>query len=509
MASRILSLVLVTAAILFAQAKSQWVYFGADHLLHYRADGQGNRIMDFSYAGYRGGGVPLPSPPAIRHISPDEGDATPRIQAAIDSVSKRLPDKAGLRGAVLLDPGSYDLAGTLNINASGVVLRGSGSGDGGTVINLIGQPHRFLEIRGFGKPAAAASSAWITDSYVPAGADTIHVDQPGDFHPGDTVLIEHPVTADWIHYMGMDTLVRDSKEQTWIKAGSVIRTDRVIKAVSNNRITLDVPLSDSLDAKMVTPPGATLVKYTFPGRIADSGVEALRVVAPFDDVPISGRQFTVLQLEAVIDAWARDIAVQETQNGVVIGSTAKRITFENVRIVHSKPHSGSAAPADFSITGTQVFLNRCSVLGEGTWPVVTQAEVTGPNVVLDFSADHGGVAPHQRWATGLLVDHSEFLGTTAKKQGIAFSNRGTAGSGHGWDIGWAVAWNVKSPYFLVLQPPGSKNWCIGCIGESVPAAGLTNGIFDCPNTTVEPASLYLEQLRERLGDQALAAIGRP
>jgi len=509
MASRLLPLVLVTTASLFAQAKSQWVYFGADHLLHYRTDGQGNRIMDFSYAGYRGGGVSLPNPPAIRHIGPTESDATPRIQAAIDSVSKRLPDKTGFRGAVVLEPGNYDLDGTLTIAASGVVLRGSGSGDGGTVIRLTGQPHRFLEIRGSGKPQMAANSAWITDSYVPSGADTIHVDQPGEYHPGDTVFVEHPVTADWLHYMGMDALVRDSKEQSWIKAGSVIRTDRAIKAVNNNRITLDVPLSDSLDAKMVTPPGADLVKYTFPGRIADSGVEALRVIAPFEDVAIGGRQFTVLQMEAVMDGWARDLAVEETQNGVTIGTTAKRITIENVRIVHSKPHSGSAAPADFSISGTQVLLDRCSVMGEGTWPVVTQAQVTGPNVVLDFTADHGGVAPHQRWATGLLVDHSEFQGTTAKKQGIAFSNRGTAGSGHGWDIGWAVAWNVTSPYFLVLQPPGAKNWCIGCTGESVPAEGLTSGIFDCPNAAVAPASLYLEQLRERLGDQALAAMGRP
>jgi hypothetical protein len=214
-------------------------------------------------------------------------------------------------------------------------------------------------------------------------------------------------------------------------------------------------------------------------------------------------------MEAVVDGWARDIAVEETQNGVVIGATAKRITLESVRIVHSQAHSGSAAPADFSIAGTQILLNRCSVMGEGTWPVVTQAQVTGPNVVLDFTADHAGVAPHQRWATGLLVDHSQLLGATAKKQGVAFSNRGTAGSGHGWGTGWAVAWNVTSPYFQVLQPPGAKNWCIGCIGEAVPAAGLQNGIFDSPGAAVEPASLYLEQLRERLGDQALAAIGRP
>jgi len=133
--------------------------------------------------------------------------------------------------------------------------------------------------------------------------------------------------------------------------------------------------------------------------------------------------------------------------------------------------------------------------------------VTGPIVVLNFKADHAGVSPHQRWATGLLVDGAKLENTTARKQGIAFSNRNTAGSGHGWDIGWAVAWNVMSPYLLVQQPPGAMNWCIGCIGEAVTASNLPSGIFDSAGTPVVPASLYLEQLRERLGDAAVANIG--
>ncbi len=156
---------------------------------------------------------------------------------------------------------------------------------------------------------------------------------------------------------------------------------------------------------------------------------------------------------------------------------------DSVRIVHAMPHSGAAAPADFSLSGIQIFLNRCSILGEGTWPVVTQAMVTGPIVVLNFKADHAGVSPHQRWATGLLVDGAVLENTTPRKQGIAFSNRNTAGSGHGWDIGWAVAWNVTSPYLLVQQPPGAMNWCIGCIGEAVtrcqPSIGYLRFPRDC------------------------------
>ena len=186
--------------------------------------------------------------------------------------------------------------------------------------------------------------------------------------------------------------------------------------------------------------------------------------ATFEDVPITGAQFSLLRLDAVEDAWVREIAVRETQNAVTIGAGAKRVTLTGVSIAHSAPHSGAAAPADFALQGTQILLDRCSVSGEGTWPVVTQAQVTGPLVVLNFTAAHGGVAPHQRWATGLLVDHSQFAQTTERKQGIAFSNRNTAGSGHGWDVGWSVAWNVESPFLLCSSRPAPSTGVSGVWG---------------------------------------------
>jgi hypothetical protein len=491
----------IAAAAVAAPVASEWVYFGSGHRLEYRAVAHGNRIMDFSYAGYRAGGVRLPSVATAKTLAPAPGDSTLRIQQALDAVGQSAP------GAVLLGPGTYELAGTLSISTSGVVLRGSGSGVGGTVIKLTGDPHRFLQIRGTGKWEAAGRHVDVTDPYVPSGAQSFHVKEPAAFRAGDTILVDHPITAAWIHFMGMDTLVRDGKLQTWIKAGTSIHTDRAIRAIDGNRITLDAPLSDSLDSAYFDSPGATIVKYSFPGRISEVGVESLRVEAPGLDVPIASGQFTVLQMDAVIDGWVRDIDVQETQNSVTIGPAAKRITLERVRIHHTLPHSGAAAPADFSLSGTQVLLDRCVVDGEGTWPVVTQATVTGPIVVLNFSGTaHAGVSPHQRWATGLLVDGLKLPNTVARTPGVAFSNRKTAGSGHGWDVGWAVAWNVTSPFLMVQQPPGAMNWCVGCAGERVKKDD-PSGIFESQGVEVLPASLYVEQLRQRLGDAAVRNIG--
>ena len=485
---------------------SKWVYSDSRHRLRYRPDERGNRIMDFSYAGFGGGGARLPDVRVALTVNAIGSDNTAQIQASIDAVSRMSLDANGFRGAVLLKPGTYELAGTLTIAASGVVLRGSGSGEGGTTIKLTGEPHRFVRLEGAGEWQTEGDPAVITDQYVPSGAESFHVSDPSGFHRGDTVRIRRPVTEAWVHFMGMDTLVRNGKKQTWIAPGTYIQTDRSIRAIQGHRVMLDAPLTDSLDAQYLTPEGASMVHYSFPGRISRVGIENLRVVAPSLDVPIGQSQYTLLQMASVIDGWARDIAVEETQNAISVSETAKRVTLDSIRIVHATAHTGAAAPADFSIAGTQVLVNRCSVTGEGTWPLVTQAKVTGPIAVVNFTTNERGVAPHQRWATGLLVDHSTFSNSTEKWPGVAFSNRKTYGSGHGWDVGWAVAWNVTSPYLLVQNPPGSMNWCIGCTGQAVSEPGIPSGIFDEPNATVLPASLYLEQLRERLGETALKNI---
>jgi hypothetical protein len=472
----------LAACALNAQVISDWAFEGPDHRLHYRYDTRLNSIMDFSWAGYRAGGVKLPSAAAAQRLTPVTGDNTARIQAALDQAT----------GAVVLAPGEYDVAGTVRITRSGVVLRG----EKGASVRLTGQPHRFLEIRGMGAWREEGSPAPILDPYVPSGALSIHVRGASAFHSGEHVLVLRPVTAEWIRFMGMDQLVRGSQPQSWIHPGAVIRTDRVVDYIHGDLVTLDVPLSDALDSRFTA---ASLVPYSFPGRITEAGVEGLRITAPPED------GYEALLMDAVEDGWARDLDIRETQNGVAIGPRAKRITLSNIRITHSV-RSTSDPPADFVLSGTQILVDRCQVTGEVTWAAATEAEAIGPLVLLNFTADHGGVAPRQPWATGLLVDGGKFPGATEGTPGVAFSNRAAAGSGPTWDIGWSVAWNVVSPFFLIPQPPGAMNWCIGCIGTAVKAGSTPMGVFDSPGKPVAPPSLYLHQLHDRRPD-ALRDIG--
>src|SRR5215469_6009817 len=94
-ASPCYSLPLALTTLLFAAPPSAWVSAGPDGKLHYQIDPRGNRIMDFSYAGYKGGGSRLPTIPVARTVEPAPGDATVRIQQAIDAVSRLMPSDQG------------------------------------------------------------------------------------------------------------------------------------------------------------------------------------------------------------------------------------------------------------------------------------------------------------------------------------------------------------------------------------------------------------------------------
>lgn len=108
---------------------------------------KGDRILDFSQCGYMRSEIPIPDVPVVETLTPPAGRAKPvgkmaypvgpdsrgLIQGAIDKVAKRDPDAQGLRGAVLLKKGTWYVYGGLRV-LPGVVLRGEGDGEDGTVL---------------------------------------------------------------------------------------------------------------------------------------------------------------------------------------------------------------------------------------------------------------------------------------------------------------------------------------------------------------------------------------
>jgi hypothetical protein len=500
-----------------AGMKSKWAYVDRPGHLAYGTLPKGERLLDFSSAGYMGGGVAIPAVPVKQTVQPSGGaDDTPAIQAAIDAVSK-LPVTSGLRGAVLLAPGTFHVQGNLTITTSGVVLRGSGSGSGGTVLQIGGAPRTVFTINGAGSWQEAPGATDITDDYVPSGATSFHVASTMGLSPGASVIVTRPITAAWIHFMGMDTLVRNGMPQTWIAAGSVARTDRTIVSIQGNTITLDASLPDTFDVSTwgAGAPRATIGTYAFAGRLEQVGLESMHVVAPMQTVPIGQPTYGLLDMYAVKNAWVSDVSGDELTNGFGVGSTARFVTIQDSRITRTAPIDGSNGyPFHFSIDGQGILVQRCTSIGVGVFSFVTQDRAQGPNVVLDMTVPvtdagaHDNLQPHQRWATGLLVDDA-----STPAGGIDLMNRGYDGSGHGWAIGFGVVWNSVASSLLIQQPPGSMNWSIGSSGTQQTASApgsttvLPQGTIESQGMAVAPRSLYLAQLCARLGPAALKAIG--
>jgi len=154
----------------------------------------------------------------------------------------------------------------------------------------------------------------------------------------------------------------------------------------------------------------------------------------------------------------------------------------------------------FNIDGQQNLVQRCEA-DTGRHSFVVGGHVRGPNVFLFGKAttNYATSEPHHRWSTGGLYDNIVAP--------MAIQDRQYMGSGHGWAGANYVAWNCEGP--LVCQrPPTAQNWAIGQIGEKQPGAFAPrpDGYWESYGRHVLPKSLFLQQLRDRLGDSAVKNI---
>jgi hypothetical protein len=211
---------------------------------------------------------------------------------------------------------------------------------------------------------------------------------------------------------------------------------------------------------------------------------------------------------SVLNAWARNLAAQDTLQSVDIESYSKQVTVSNVAITHTVTQTDDAKFEEFYLAGaTQVLMDTVSDVADNMFFFSTSSATQGPNVLRNgVFQGNTSVEPHQRWATGLLVENTAVTAIPGSTQGnINLLDRGNHGSGQGWAIGWGVVWNSSANQFTIQQPPGSENWCIGCVGTQVTSAApggssvLPQGAIDSSGTNVFPTSLYQAQLTQRLG----------
>ena len=490
-----------------APARSQLVFAAEDGRLTYRPwNERGDRIPDFSTCGYKGGLAAVPDVPAKRTLAAAAGDNRERIQQALDELAA-LPLVDGVRGALLLTRGRYEVAGSLAISASGVVLRGEGDGEDGTVlVATLRKQHTLVRIGGGGGPKELPDTRrTVVDDYVPVGSATLRVEEATPFSVGDPVIVHRPSTKEWIEALGMDRIrEQNAKVQQWRPGSYDLRFQRVVVAVRGDTLELDAPLVCALDKAYG---GGSVYRYAWPERIENVGVENLRGESEFDGAKTDPKRegeytdeehgWNFLSFGAVRDGWARKVTSRYFgYSCVAIGSTASRITVSDSSCLDPVSQITGGRRYSFAISGQLCLVRDCRTRG-GRHDFVMHARVPGPNAFVDCVAEkaYSDSGPHHRWATGTLYDNVVVNGNSLNVQ-----DRQWSGTGHGWAGANMLFWNCTARSFRCQQPPTAQNLGIGCqgsLGKGGYVKDHPDGWWESPGVPVEPRSLYLRQLEER------------
>ncbi len=532
------------------------------HLV-YTPDYRGNTLVDYSHAGYEGGGVAIPNIPVkiILEPSGDEADDTERIQRAVDLLGRIPTDADGFRGAVLLKAGTFRISRPIRIDRSGIIIRGEGDGHekidrhdtplgpknwfdyartelpepGITkvvatwVSDSYNKNEALFDISG--NNAENETQVAITDLYVPAGSRTLHLADVSGFRSGDNVRILRAVNAAWAHDLKMDAITDAPgilSANQWVSNGRLghayegIYQERTVAAVdaAAGTLTLTEPIVDPLDRKYGI---SKAIRFSADKRVAHAGVENLQLLSRFDK---SGTAVTSafdvdykyydherhaqvgVRIGNAENCWVRRITSYHIDVAVTIAGGSRWITVQDVNCLEPVGGTGGERRYSFSNSGGTLVLNQRNYVRYTRHGFIVMGNVMGPNVFLNDRSEYQFDAnePHLRWSTGGLYDN-----VTGR---IYVQNRWNNGTAHGWAGANYTLYNCTGK-FIVSQNPLAANYLF----ERFDAADRLPFVMDevdpgnVPNfkaheqhtgAATMPQSLYLQQLEDRLGAQAVA-----
>jgi hypothetical protein len=468
-----------------ARARSRLVRLAeSGRLVYAPLDEWNNRVPDYSFAGYQGGGVALPRVSVKLELTPlsDRRDDTERIQTAIDHVSQLPPDNKGLRGVVLLKAGIYTVAGPLKIQADGVVLRGEGQDEqGGTVIRCSyrsekaaawsrdGWPHKLLIVGRMAEPKEIRPRRIeVADEYVPVGSRVLRLKSADGFRPGDTILVKRRFNAHWVQTITLPAYQKDLQRERkpWGGMQGTAETyERTILKIEGDQLTLDLPLYAPLAAAYG---GAWVSKAQVPPRTRQVGVENLRLVSLWEPGP-DGKDDqrhspqAVQVAPGVEDFWVDQLTVVDFFGaGMMLYGIRGTVRDSTVLMPDPKYYEGFryVARYGFSLNNRQLLVIGCRARNCRHGFDSNNHRLGGPRVFLDDTSenDQGGSGAHFGGVAGDLYDNVE-------QQGLNFL--GASSPGAEFRCFQAMFWNCRAKGFVCTQPPPTSpaagyNWAVGC-----------------------------------------------
>lgn len=446
--------------------------------------------MDYSYCGYERSEQPIPDAAVKVYVQPTGGDDAPLIQQAIDMVSRQKPDaRLGVRGAVLLGDGVFNLATPLRIRTSGVVLRGSGRDrtilrktgyDRGALLYIEGQPQRI-----YGDTVDVENT--------PAGALSIGVKSlPKTWTTGTRLLVWRPSTADWIRSLGCESFGGGQRMGYWAwHPGDIdLRWNRRIMSYKGNTLALDAPVTLSIEQRWG---GAKAVAYTQPGLLERCGVENLTLESDYDrTLPKDENHcWDGVSITDAENCWVRMVTFRHfAGSSVVVGRSASQVTVEDCKSLAPVSEIGGLRRRTYLVLGEKTLFQRCySEYGINDYAAGHTAP--GPNafVQCDSWQSYGPSGSISSMAPGLLFDLVNIDGND-----LLFRNLELEKFGAGWNTANSTLWQCTAAGLFCYSPDTlNRNYSIGCWGQIV-----GNGEYSKMNEHVKPYSAYRDQLLKRL-----------
>lgn len=487
-----------------------------DGNLTYHPDTDGFMMSDFSYAGYHNGNKEISNVITTKEISPISGDNTAHIQAAIDEIGNLTPDADGVRGALLLKAGKYNVSGTIKVNKGGIVLRGEGNGEsasGSTIIYATGNNPVQRDVVLLGNSSQnkwtskiSNSQQNITDDVVPVGAMLFSVASATPYQVGDLIAIYHPCSENWlkaIDYGG----VPDANE-VWTVNQYPILYHRYITGISENMITIDAPVYYTLNKQL-----AQSYIYKIGGTfLKEIGIENLRIEIASQGGEDEAHAWQSVRFRSVENCWARNVVATGFGQSGFITDCCTRTTIENCQAIDPVSAIDGEKRYNFNTyINSQLILFKDCYARNGRHNYISNGTSTVSGIVfLNCTSEkvYNTNEGHRHWSQGMLFDgHKEVdLSNRSNRFVLGLFNRTDSGTGHGWSAVQSVLWNcdVTTRGIIGLQqPPTSQNYAIGCTAEKITGTPISTSSFpvgyvESHNKPIaEIPSLYLAQLNDR------------
>lgn len=446
--------------------------------------------MDYSTCGYHASETAIPDVANAVYVECSDGDMHDILQKAIDYVSSLKPDKNGRRGAVLLGAGTFNIDKPLRICASGVVLRGSGQ-DKTTIIKRGIDRGALLYIEG-DMSISGGDTIAIDGTKTPAGATTLTIASAKGLKTGDRIRIVRPSTREWIESLGCYDFGGDLDYTGWKPGDIDITWDRTIVSATGNSITIDAPITTTLDQKYG---GGYLITGYNQGEITECGIENMTLVSEHNtwNPKDEDHCWDAIWMDNMRDCWVRRVNFRSFAGSAVnIQKNTSRITVEDC--IASEPVSevGGWRRSVFITRGQQTLIQRC-VSRKGIHDFAAGFCAAGPNAFVQCEGEEslGFSGSIGSWAAGLLFDIVNIDGND-----IAFKNLEQFQFGTGWNTANSMLWQCTGSTLWCYSPDAdNRSSANGCWGTLTGNAEWTSS-----NEHVQPRSLFYAQLEKRVGE---------